>query len=40
MMNLDSYQWSPTFLAFNADPSQTARSTSWHLYNVRPRGTE
>lgn len=35
-MNVDEYQWSPTFLAFNADPSQTARSTSWHLYNVRP----
>ncbi|KAL4892521.1 glycoside hydrolase superfamily [Aspergillus ambiguus] len=34
MMNLDNYQWSPTFLAFNADPSQTARSTSWHLYNL------
>lgn len=33
-MNVDNYQWSPTFLAFNADPAQTARSTSWHLYNL------
>jgi alpha-N-arabinofuranosidase len=34
LLNLDNYQWSPTFLAFNSDPDQTARSTSWHVYNV------
>lgn len=34
MMNLDNYEWSPTMLAFNADPDQTARSTSWHVYSV------
>ncbi|KAI9037472.1 alpha-L-arabinofuranosidase A [Aspergillus affinis] len=34
LMNLDNYQWSPTFIAFNADPAQTARSASWHLYNL------
>ncbi|RJE25215.1 alpha-N-arabinofuranosidase A [Aspergillus sclerotialis] len=34
MMNLDNYQWSPTNLAFNADPSKTARSTSWHIYEL------
>ena len=33
-MNLDSYEWSPTMLSFNADPDNTARSTSWHVYNV------
>lgn len=35
MMNMNSYEWSPTFLAFNADPTETARSTSWHVYDVR-----
>jgi alpha-N-arabinofuranosidase len=34
MMNLDNYQWSPTMLSFNADPDQTARSTSWHAWSV------
>ncbi|KAJ5953066.1 Glycoside hydrolase superfamily [Penicillium vulpinum] len=34
MMNLDKYQWSPTMLAFNADPDQTARSTSWHAWTL------
>lgn len=34
MMNLDNYQWSPTFLAFNSNPDETARSTSWYLYDV------
>ncbi|CDM33242.1 hypothetical protein DTO013E5_5591 [Penicillium roqueforti] len=34
LMNLDSYQWSPTILSFNSDPDQTARSTSWHLYTL------
>ncbi|KAI9935036.1 hypothetical protein ASPWEDRAFT_44615 [Aspergillus wentii DTO 134E9] len=34
LMNLDSYQWSPTLIAFNADPSQTAKSTSWYLYEL------
>jgi alpha-N-arabinofuranosidase len=34
MMNMDGYQWSPTNLAFNADPSDTTRSTSWHVYEV------
>lgn len=35
MMNIDNYEWSPTNLAFNADPTKTARSTSWHVYQVR-----
>ncbi|KAJ6186738.1 hypothetical protein N7519_008039 [Penicillium mononematosum] len=34
MMNLDAYQWSPTMLSFNADPDQTARSTSWHAWTL------
>ncbi|KAJ5131575.1 Glycoside hydrolase superfamily [Penicillium bovifimosum] len=34
LMNLDSYQWSPTLLSFNSNPDQTARSTSWHLYSL------
>ncbi|CAL5867144.1 uncharacterized protein PFLUO_LOCUS1356 [Penicillium psychrofluorescens] len=34
MMNLDNYEWSPTMLAFNANPDQTARSTSWHVYSL------
>ncbi|KAF7625141.1 putative vacuolar segregation protein [Aspergillus flavus] len=34
MMNLDNYQWSPTFLAFNSNPDETARSTSWYLYDL------
>ncbi|GIJ98194.1 hypothetical protein Aspvir_000309 [Aspergillus viridinutans] len=34
LMNLDNYEWSPTFLAFNSDPDQTARSTSWHVYDL------
>ncbi|THC94799.1 hypothetical protein EYZ11_005745 [Aspergillus tanneri] len=33
-MNLNNHQWSPTFLAFNADTAQTARSTSWYLYEL------
>jgi alpha-N-arabinofuranosidase len=36
LVNLDNYQWSPTFLGFNSDPDQTARSTSWHVYDVCP----
>ncbi|KAK9645046.1 hypothetical protein V6Z96_007900 [Aspergillus fumigatus] len=34
LMNLDNYEWSPTFLVFNSDPDQTARSTSWHVYDL------
>ncbi|KAJ5125069.1 uncharacterized protein N7515_008894 [Penicillium bovifimosum] len=34
LMNLDSYQWSPTLLSFNSNPEETARSTSWHLYSL------
>ncbi|KAJ5193570.1 hypothetical protein N7449_009712 [Penicillium cf. viridicatum] len=34
LMNLDSYQWSPTILSFNSDPDQTARSTSWHVWSL------
>jgi alpha-N-arabinofuranosidase len=34
LVNLDNYQWSPTFLGFNSDPDQTARSTSWHVYDL------
>ncbi|EAW14375.1 alpha-L-arabinofuranosidase A [Aspergillus clavatus NRRL 1] len=34
LMNLDNYHWSPTLIAFNSNPDQTARSTSWHLYDV------
>ena len=34
-MNLNNWEWSPTLISFNADSSQTALSTSWHLYNVR-----
>ena len=33
-MNLDKYQWSPTMIAFNANPDDTALSTSWHVYSV------
>jgi alpha-N-arabinofuranosidase len=33
-MNLANYQWSPTFIGFNANPDETALSTSWHLYEV------
>ncbi|KAJ5937569.1 hypothetical protein N7454_003911 [Penicillium verhagenii] len=33
-MNINSYEWSPTMYAFNADPDDTARSTSWHVYNL------
>lgn len=34
LMNLDSYQWSPTILSFNSNPDETARSTSYHVYSV------
>ncbi|KAJ5081109.1 hypothetical protein N7456_013347 [Penicillium angulare] len=34
LMNLDSYEWSPTMISFNADPDNTARSTSWHVYDL------
>ncbi|CAG7927753.1 unnamed protein product [Penicillium olsonii] len=34
LMNLDSYQWSPTILSFNSNPDETARSTSYHLYSL------
>ncbi|KAJ5555861.1 Glycoside hydrolase superfamily [Penicillium sp. DV-2018c] len=34
MMNVDSYQWSPTMLSFNSNPDDTARSTTWHLYRL------
>ncbi|CEJ57847.1 Putative Alpha-L-arabinofuranosidase A [Penicillium brasilianum] len=34
LMNLDSYEWSPTMISFNSDPDQTAKSTSWHVYNL------
>lgn len=34
MMNVDGYQWSPTNLAFDAKPEDTARSTSWFVYEV------
>ncbi|KAJ5698819.1 hypothetical protein N7462_000824 [Penicillium macrosclerotiorum] len=34
LMNLDNYEWSPTMISFNADPDDTARSTSWHVYNL------
>jgi alpha-N-arabinofuranosidase len=33
-MNLDSYEWSPTMISFNSNPDDTAKSTSWHVYNV------
>lgn len=33
-MNLDSYEWSPTMISFNSNPDKTAKSTSWHVYNV------
>jgi alpha-N-arabinofuranosidase len=34
LMNLDSYEWSPTMISFNSNPDDTAKSTSWHVYNV------
>ncbi|KAJ5307027.1 hypothetical protein N7508_006042 [Penicillium antarcticum] len=34
LMNLDAYQWSPTILSFNANPDETARSTSYHVYSL------
>ncbi len=33
-MNLDQYEWSPTMIAFDSNPDNTAKSTSWHVYNV------
>ncbi|KAJ5157872.1 uncharacterized protein N7482_008972 [Penicillium canariense] len=33
-MNLDSYEWSPTMISFNANPDDTAKSTSWHVYSL------
>ncbi|KAJ6134708.1 hypothetical protein N7523_001030 [Penicillium sp. IBT 18751x] len=33
-MNLDSYEWSPTMISFNANQDDTAKSTSWHVYNL------
>jgi hypothetical protein len=33
-MNLDAYQWSPTMLSFNANPDDTAKSTSFHVYDA------
>ncbi|PKY07122.1 glycoside hydrolase [Aspergillus campestris IBT 28561] len=33
-MNLNDWEWSPTFISFNADSAQTALSTSWHLYKL------
>ncbi|KAE8354190.1 hypothetical protein BDV28DRAFT_147356 [Aspergillus coremiiformis] len=33
-MNLANCQSSPTVLVFNANPDETARSTSWHRYEV------
>ena len=34
-MNLESYEWSPTMISFNANADDTTRSTSWHVYDVR-----
>ena len=34
LMNLDSYQWSPTMISFDSNPDNTAKSTSWHVYDV------
>ncbi|KAJ5085108.1 hypothetical protein N7532_009879 [Penicillium argentinense] len=34
LMNLDSYQWSPTMISFNANPDDTAKSTSFHVYSL------
>ncbi|RHZ73114.1 hypothetical protein CDV55_108270 [Aspergillus turcosus] len=34
MINMDNFEWSPTFMAFNSDPDQTTRSTSWHVYDL------
>ncbi|KAJ5999699.1 hypothetical protein N7481_000108 [Penicillium waksmanii] len=34
LMNLDAYQWSPTMISFNANPDDTARSTSFHVYDL------
>ncbi|KAJ5223143.1 uncharacterized protein N7469_009383 [Penicillium citrinum] len=34
LMNLDSYQWSPTIIAFDSNPDNTAKSTSWHVYDL------
>ncbi|KAJ5547358.1 hypothetical protein N7494_004943 [Penicillium frequentans] len=33
-MNINSYEWSPTMYSFDADPDDTARSTSWHVYSL------
>ncbi|KAB8070547.1 glycoside hydrolase superfamily [Aspergillus leporis] len=38
-MNLANYQWSPTFIGFNANPDETALSTSWHLYELFAHNT-
>jgi alpha-L-arabinofuranosidase len=35
MLNLQNWEWSPTTIEFTADPSQTTRSTSWHVIQVR-----
>jgi alpha-N-arabinofuranosidase len=33
-MNINSYQWSPTLVAFSADPAMTTRSTSHHVWSL------
>ncbi|KAJ5815218.1 alpha-L-arabinofuranosidase A [Penicillium riverlandense] len=32
--NINGWQWSPCLISYSADPSQTSRSTSWHVIKL------